>query len=66
MNEVGQVWYVMPETADDRHLGLYDVEFFKTKLDAERYARLIFANHEGIDPCQMVYYRKVYSVAEGL
>jgi len=61
MTEVGQVWYVMPETANP-NWGLYDVEFFKTKLDAERYARLIFANHESIDPYQMVYYRKVYSV----
>lgn len=64
MNEVGEIWFVMPETADVRHLGLYEVDFFKTKLDAERYARHIYANHEGIDPYQMIYYRKVYSMKE--
>jgi hypothetical protein len=62
MDEVGEIWFVMPETADARHLGLYDVDFFKTKLDAERYARAIYADRKDIDPYQMVYYRKVYSM----
>ena len=62
MDEVGMVWFVMPESPHVKDLFLYDVEFFKTKLDAERYARLIYANRKDIDPCGMVYYRKVYSV----
>ena len=64
MDEVGEIWFVMPESPRVKDLFLYDVDFFKTKLDAERYARHIYAKHEGIDPYQMVYYRKVYSMEE--
>lgn len=66
MDEVGMVWFVMPNTEPEgtmvTGLNLYNVSFFKTKLDAERYARLIYANRKDVDPYGMVYYRKVYSV----
>lgn len=65
--EVTEVWFVIDPSAENgakQDLYLFDVEFFQTKLDAERYARHIYSHRKDIRPDGMVYYRKVYSFPE--